>query len=187
MLRILFVALLVLAGAAGIQAKEVAGVSLAERIELAGQPLVLNGAGVRSKFFFDIYVGALYLPEPARDPETIYAMSGPKRVLMNIRYKALSKEKLVAAWTEGFEANLSRVELERLLVAIERFNALFTDVKQGDWLTVDLLSGQGVRVSLNGEVLGTVTEAALKSALLRIWLGDEPADEELKRALLGAG
>ncbi|NOX76798.1 MAG: chalcone isomerase, partial [Gammaproteobacteria bacterium] len=48
-------------------ALEVAKVNIPEQIKLADTTLTLNGAGIRSKFFFDIYVGALYLPQKTRD------------------------------------------------------------------------------------------------------------------------
>ncbi|MGL5395016.1 MAG: chalcone isomerase family protein, partial [Shewanella sp.] len=43
-------------------AKEVSGVQVADSITLDAQTLQLNGAGVRSKFFMDLYVGSLYVP-----------------------------------------------------------------------------------------------------------------------------
>ena len=57
-------------------------------------------------------------------------------------------------------------------------------VKEGDVIVLDL-SSTGTQVSLNGKVLGTVEGAAFNQALLRVWLGKEPVDEALKKAMLG--
>ncbi len=67
-----------------LQAREISGVKLPEQIELIKQNLPLNGAGIRSKFIFDIYSGALYLPKKTHNIKQILAMAGPKRVLMHI-------------------------------------------------------------------------------------------------------
>ncbi len=42
-------------------AAEVAGVKVDERIKLESSELVLNGAGLRTKAFFKVYVAGLYL------------------------------------------------------------------------------------------------------------------------------
>jgi hypothetical protein len=45
----------------------------------------------------------------------------------------------------------------------------------------------GTRVSLNGKELGKpIAGADFYRALLRVWLGDQPVQDSLKRALLGA-
>ena len=88
-----------------LSAKEIAGVTLPDEVALEGadKPLVLNGAGIREKFFVDVYVGALYLAEKTTDAETAIDAPGAKRVLMHFVYKEMSKEKLVDGWREGFE------------------------------------------------------------------------------------
>ena len=44
-----------------LQARIVSGVEIPEKLMINGSQLILNGAGVREKFFLDLYVGALYL------------------------------------------------------------------------------------------------------------------------------
>lgn len=170
-------------------AREVAGVHLDERIEVGpgATPLVLNGAGIRSKFFFKIYVGALYLPEPASEPDAILAMPGAKRVLMHFLYKEVDAEKLEATWREGFAANTSAEEHNALTERLDRFAAMFRTVKRGDRIRLDYLPETGTGVWLNDELQGTVRGEDFHRALLRIWLGDAPADNSLKAAMLGAG
>ena len=41
-------------------------------------------------------------------------------------------------------------------------------------------------LALNGEVRGLIEGADFGAAVFSIWLGDEPLDPKLKRALLGA-
>jgi len=46
-------------------------------------------------------------------------------------------------------------------------------------------TARGVTVAVNGEPRGDVPDAAFARALLRVWLGDHPADAALRRPLLG--
>ena len=56
--------------------------------------------------------------------------------------------------------------------------------KEGDTVAIDF-SADGISVSLNGEGRGKVPGAAFARALLKVWLGDKPADAGLKKAMLG--
>lgn len=173
-----------LLAAGGVPAAEVEGVTLPESVQLGGETLQLNGAGVRSKFFFDIYVGALYLPESTESAREAMAMPGPKRVLMHFLYSEVSREKLVDAWKEGFDANnpdaLRRAIAERL----ERFNAMFETVREGDVITMDYVPGKGTSVYYNDELKGSVPGDDFARALLRVFIGPNPPDSDLKRGML---
>ncbi len=168
-------------------AKEVAGVKLPATVALGADPppLVLNGAGVRSKFFVKVYVGALYLPARTTDAAAILRHSGPVAVHMHFLHSEVSKEKLVDAWNDGFSANLSAAQRERLQDRIDRFNALFRTARRGDVIRLEYLPGSGTRVVVNNEQQGTIEGEDFMQAWLGIWLGDKPADGDLRRAMLG--
>lgn len=170
-----------------LQARELAGVAIAEQIRTYQDdlPLTLNGAGLRRKFFVTIYVGALYLPEPARTTEEILALPGAKRLSMHFVYKEIAPDKLVPVWNEGFEKNLSAQQFRALRSRIANFNGLFPTLRKGDRIDLDILPGRGVQVWINGKQRGKVAGDDFSRALLRIWLGEHPADASLKRDLLG--
>ncbi|SHO48232.1 chalcone isomerase family protein [Desulfopila aestuarii] len=166
-------------------ALEVAGVSLAEKIQAAdGTELTLNGAGIRSKLFFKIYVAGLYLQNPAKDTTAVLADSGQKQMLMHFLYDKVEKDKLVAAWNEGFEGNLSKEALETLADRIGKFNAMFTDVKKDDTIVLEYIPEKGTSVTVAGEMKGVVEGKDFSDALFSIWLGKKPVTEDLKKALL---
>ncbi|NOY63573.1 MAG: hypothetical protein GXP10_10585 [Gammaproteobacteria bacterium] len=171
---------------AGGYAQEVAGVNVAEQIRLANTTLKLNGAGIRSKFFFDIYVGALSLPQKAEEAETAINMNGPKRILMHFLYKEVEKKKLVEGWNDGFENNHTREQLKPLKTELEAFNKLFVTVKRGDRIELDYLPETGTWVSINGQTKGNIPGENFYPALLKVWLGEDPADSDLKEAMLGS-
>ena len=167
-------------------ARDVAGVALPETITLGAKPLALNGAGIRSKFFIKVYVGALYLPSHTGDANAVLRQTGPVAMHMHFLHSEVSKEKLVKAWNEGFDTNLDAVERARLGGRIERFNELFRTAHKGDVIRLDYLPGTGTTVSINNESRGVIDGEDFMQAWLRIWLGQHPADADLKQGLLGA-
>jgi len=167
-------------------AAEVAGLRIPDQIHLHhdATPLQLNGAGVRRKLFFKIYVGALYLPAPARAAAAVLAMPGPKRVAMHFLYKEVSRKKLANGWRDGFENNLDAAVFRSLRDRLTRFNGLFRAVRRGDVIALDFLPDGSTEVWINNELQGRVRGRDFQRALLLVWLGDDPADEDLKQAML---
>lgn len=168
-------------------AYEIAGVDIPDTIELADSDsnLVLNGAGIREKFFLDIYVGALYLPSRTSDVDAILDDSGPASVLMHFLYSKVSKQKITDGWRDGLRANLTADELRAIRAALDKFNTLFLDVHKGDVVRIDYRPATGTAVSINGEWRGSVTGEAFFRALLKVWLGARPVSNPLKKAMLG--
>ncbi len=164
---------------------ELEGVHLPEQVVVAGRTLHLNGAGVRTKFFFDIYVGALYLERPMHRARAVLDDTGAKHVRMVFLYKEVGREKLVEGWRAGFEKNQSRQAMQALGERLAAFNRMFGDARRGDEIDFDLLPDGTTRVSVNGRERGRVRGRDFQRALLAVWLGAHPADDDLKRAMLG--
>jgi hypothetical protein len=182
-MRTLAICLTLLAGAAS--AREVEGVQVAESMSLGGAALKLNGVGLRRATVFNVkvYVGALYLPVPSSDPEAIVRADEPKCVWMRF-VRDVGKEKIMGAFHAGFERNVGAAAralepgLLRVAAAIPR------EMKKGMQLAISYLPGRGTTVvSPAGEV--TVEGKPLADAMLLTLLGTRPADETLKKALLG--
>jgi hypothetical protein len=183
-------ALLLALFAAPALAAEVAGVQVEERIKLETSELVLNGAGLRTKAFFKVYVAGLYLAAKKTSAEDVLALPGAKRVSMRLM-RDLSAKQLTDALDEGFRDNTPAAEQEplkgRLAELIAIMNAL-QSAKEGDVIALDWLPGTGTRVMLNSEPKGkAIFGEDFYRALLRIWLGENPVSGTLKKALLGQG
>lgn len=176
------------AGAGQAAAAQLAGVQLPERLRVAdGADLVLNGAGIRRKFFFKIYVGALYVPHKLTDPAALLAEDGPRAVLMHFVYGKVGPDRLAAAWREGFEDNTDREEFAALGERLARFSALFPTLREGDELQLVLRADGRTDVRLNGALRGSVPGRDFQRALLKVFVGEHPADADLKRGMLGGG
>ncbi|MCW9047988.1 MAG: chalcone isomerase family protein [Gammaproteobacteria bacterium] len=170
-----------------LMARDVAGISFSEQVSVDGveKQLSLNGAGIRYKFFFKIYVGALYLPAKQSNADVILKTPQANRVVMHFLYDEVEKEKLVNAWLDGFEDNLESAAFITLKDRLDKFNAMFSNLRKGDVVLLDYIPEQGTRVTIKGEQKGIIKGMDFNQALLSVWLGEEPVTEELKDAMLG--
>jgi len=183
-MRILILLCLLLV-ALPVHAKEIAGVMVQETVKTAdGTTLILNGAGIRTKFFFDIYIAELYMQHPSSSAEKVVADSGAKQIVMHFLYSEVSEEKLVDAWNEGFADNTGADVLSGLQGRIDQFNDFFVAVKKGDVITLAYSPNTGTTVTIAGVKKGVVEGKDFNDALLRIWLGKEPVTSSLKKKLL---
>ncbi len=164
---------------------KIAGVELADSYQLGGRSLTLNGAGVRSKFFFKIYIGALYTGKTSNKAAEMIADPGPRSMQMIMLYKEVEAKKITGGWTEGFRANVTDTEFKQLENRLQKFNALFPALHEGDIVHMDYTPESGTKLSINGEARGNIQGEDFFSALLKVWIGDHPADGKLKAGLLG--
>lgn len=171
----------------GLHAAEVAGVRVADSVKVGNNELVLNGAGLRSKLFIKVYVGALYVGQKAATPAAIYDSATPRRMVLRL-LRDLDADSLHSALDEGLRNNHTPAELSEMQAQAEQLAGIMKaigKVREGDTISIDF-SSEGVVVSQNGEVRGKVAGAGFAKALLKVWLGDKPADASLKKALLGS-
>lgn len=161
----------------------VAGVAVEPTVTVHGQTLNLNGAGVRSKFFVKVYVGALYASRKLPTAAAVFADPGSKLIRMSFVHSRVAKEKILAAFAEGFSNNTPQLAGQP---EVKEFLALFrNDFVSGDTVDLALASDGAVTVSHNGRMLGTISSALLGRGLLAIYFGDEPADKDLQAGMLG--
>ena len=176
-------------GSAWAQAVEVANVKYEPTLDLAGQKLVLNGAGIRYKFVVKVYTAGLYLTHKAGTTQEALAAPGPKRIHIQM-LREIDANELGKLFTKGMEANAPREEFVKSINGVLKLSEVFASRKQlnsGDNFSVDFVPGVGSTLLLNGKPLMSdpIKEPEFFTALLRIWLGDKPADDGLKDALLG--
>lgn len=171
----------------GLQAAEVAGISLDEKIRVGNSELVLNGAGLRSKVFIKVYVGALYVTQKSAAPAALLDAPGMRRMSLRL-LRDIDSDTLYAALRDGLKENNSEIDLLALKGSIEQFAEVMKKIghaRSGDTVAIDF-APDGVTVSFNGEVRGKVGSTPFARALLKVWLGDHPVDASLKKALLGS-
>jgi hypothetical protein len=167
---------------------DVAGVRFEESTELKGGKAQLNGAGIRYKAIFKVYAAGLYLTRKATTTEQVLAAPGPKRMTITM-LRDIDSSELGKLFSRGMEDNMDKASFSRLVPGVLRMSQIFSDNKKlnaGDSFAIDWVPGTGTVITLKGVQQGEAfKEPEFYSALLRIWLGPNPADWKLKEALLG--
>ena len=163
-------------------AQEVSGVSVPDNVSVEGTSLNYQGAGVRSKFFIDLYVGSLFTQTADKDVIKSQDLSA---IRLNIISGLITSEKMVTAITEGFDGatagNTAPISAE-----IAEFIGVFSEeIAKGDQFTLVSAPGKGLTTYKNNEKLSTINNEVFRQAVLSIWLGDSPADDDLKEDMLG--
>lgn len=165
-------------------AREVDEILLPPHITVAGIPLVLNGAGVRRYFLFDVYVGALYLEQRAATLQAVLAARTPKCIYLQF-LRDVSADRIAGTLREGLRANVDEATLARLRPRIERLRAAIPDLRAGDRVRLAFPTPARTQAWVNDELVADVPGREFQQAVLRFWLGKNPVDERLKQALLG--
>ncbi len=187
-LKKLLTVTLLLSSLSTAMAVELAGVKVEESMSLKGNPLILNGAGIRYKAIFKVYVASLYLGKKASTPEEVLAQPGAKHMSVTM-LRNIDANELGKLFSRGMEDNMPKAEFAKVIPSVLRMSQMFSDyknLKTGDSFTIDWLPGVGTIISIKGKPYGEpFKEPEFFNALLRIWLGPNPPDWKLKDALLG--
>lgn len=182
------IAILLLCVSVQAGALELGGAKLDDTVQVGNAPLVLNGAGVRSIFMFDMYVAGLYLSEKKHTAEAVFADAGAKRIALHVVVGEGETERFLHGFRKGIEKNRSEQEVAALRQRMDALDHMFDankTVKKNDVIAFDWLPGEGTRVSLNGAELGRIAGEDFYRALLSIWIGEKPVKDSLKQGLLG--
>jgi hypothetical protein len=170
------------------QAVEVGGVKFDDKARVGSSDLIANGAGLRKKAFFKVYALALYLPEKQGDAEVALSAKGGKRIAI-ILLRDLTAQQFVEALQDSVASNHSEVEMSALKERLKLFSDAMLSVgeaKSGTRVLIDWLPESGTQLTVNNQVKGKdIAGEDFYKALLRIWLGNKPIQDDLKQALLG--
>ncbi|MEW9897551.1 chalcone isomerase family protein [Chitinivorax sp. PXF-14] len=168
-------------------AAEVEGVEIAPQETVRGTDLQLNGAGLRASGAVKIYIAALYSKTTKAAAEEALAAPGPKRVQL-VLMRDLKANLLLAGLKDGLRLNGDPEMLQRLQPSIALLEDIFNrigDVRLGDRVSLDVGSDGSLELVRNGKVVDAVPGPDIGPAVLKIWLGEKPVNEDLKYALLG--
>jgi hypothetical protein len=169
-------------------AADVAGVTLEPSIQVSGATLMLNGAGLRRKLFFKVYAAGLYVAHTSMQAADLIAEPGPKRVAIHM-LRDVGADTFTDALREGIQKNHSEAQAAALEPRVKQLAAVMNEVgeaKEGMNISLDWIPGSGTAIVINGSARGApIAGEDFYRALLRIWIGEHPAQDDLKKALLG--
>jgi hypothetical protein len=187
-LRNLLIAVGLCWSTAAFAAVELSGIKVQDTITIADTKLQLNGAGIRYKGPFKVYVGDLYTTRPVKSLDELIAAPGPKRLSMTFLREMNSAEfgKLL---TRGMEDNVSKSELSKIIPGMIKMGDIFAANKSfspGDVCALEWDPAKGLSIWAKGKLQAEpFKDPAFFRALMSIWFGQSPADWKLKDQLLG--
>ena len=168
-------------------AVEVEGIKFDDKITVGASELVVNGAGVRSKFG-KRYAIALYLPAKTGDANAIIFSKSVKRIAITL-FKDASGNTFAEALSKGIENNSTESEMVALKERIKQWSATVIslgEIKAGSSILIDWVPGKGTQLSINGQTIGKeISGDDFYMALLKVWLGKDPVQNDVKQGLLG--
>ena len=185
MKKLLFIFLLCITSQS--HAFEISGVKLEDNLQLDKHQLVLNGAGMRSKFVVDVYVVGLYLSKKLNTAEAVLADTGPNRISIHL-VRDVSGKLFSDGLNISLLANQSEAEMKVLdpkVAKLLKFVSTVPELHKGEIVNLDYLPGFGTKILINGVDKGYIEGLDFNRALLKIWLGKKPVKRSVKQALLG--
>jgi hypothetical protein len=165
-------------------ADTLAGVTLPGTITVGNKTLVLNGMGVRSKFFVKVYVAGLYLEKKSADANAILQSDTAKRLVLQFVRSEVTREQMTEAFDEALKNNAPdkagtmQAEIGQFLKALETMH-------EKEQMVVTYLPGTGTTVTVSGKDKLTIPGQAFGQLVLSMWLGPKPPNGDLKSGLLG--
>ncbi len=164
---------------------EISGIRFEETAQVSGTTLKLKGAGLRKRAFFKVYAIGLYVAAPGSD---IISQTGPKRIDIHM-LRDVDAETFTRALVDGMAPNHGEAEMKALEPRIAQLSAIMAglkEAKEGMAIALDWQPGAGTIVTVDAKPGGKPIEGEdFYRALLRIWVGEQPVQDDLKKALLG--
>jgi hypothetical protein len=182
-LLFLFFAILIITSTC--YAKEVICTDMPDSIAAGNDVLVLNGAGIRTKFFIKAYAGGLYLKQKSGDANAIINADETMAVKLQIISTLITSKRMEENTREGFNKSTNG-NTAPYKDRIDTFISTFKDnIKPGDVYDIIYTPAEGTTVYKNKELKATAKGLDFKKVLFGIWLGDKPVNKELKAGMLG--
>lgn len=183
--KISFSLLLILSISTSVIAVTPGDVTLPSVCKIQEEQLVLNGWGIRSKYCFDLYVGGLYLKNKCNDGNKIINSDEPMAVKIEVISDLITSSRLEEGMRSEFEriteGNMNPYQ-DRLETLVKAFKE---DVKPGDTFDIIYKPGNGTSIYKNNQLQSRIQGHDFKKILFTSWIGDDPADNNLKKGMLG--
>jgi len=169
---------------------EVESITLPDTLVQNNDTLVLNGAGVRKKaLVLKIYVGGLYLKQKMTDADSIIMADENMNIRLVITSGRVSNSALINAIEEGFEITTDNNKAQYATQMKSLESLLSEKIAYNDTFDVSYQKENGIVMYKNSYPIGTVMDSKdnlkFKQDFFAIWLGDKPADRNLRDDMLG--
>jgi hypothetical protein len=161
----------------------------APQMQVAGTAVLLNGSGMRMKAgLFKLYELGLYTTRRVSTVPELMALQGPKR-LHFFALRELPSTELGRLFLKGMGENASKDKMTKHAASTTRLIEVFSGrskLMPGDNFAMEFVPGKGTTFYIAGQPQGApVGDDEFFTMVLSIWFGENPADNQLRDALLG--
>jgi hypothetical protein len=167
-------------------ALEIQGVSVPSTAQVGGEPLKLNGAGLRTFSLLmvpiKIYVASFYAPAALRSAASAMNSTGPLQFDFTF-LRDVSQSDVTKAWNSQFAQSVSYT-YPGYANDRDAFIAMFGALKNGGVEQVQFVGANTVLID-QGVPKGTVPGRDFQKSFLSLWFGSNPVSADLRSALLG--
>src|SRR5690554_1513715 len=160
----------------------VSGASFPTKMKISDQVVEYNGAGLRQKYFFNLYVAALYVPERTSNAQTIIDQNTESAIRIKLVSDKVTCDKFVETVKDGFAILSEGKASEKEIVDFMKIFSV--EFKSGDEVILIYKLESGVEVYMNGKYFGGVKGLEFKKVFWGIWLGKTPTNTSIKKAIL---
>ena len=160
------------------------GITFSDTYAAGKDKLVLNGGGVREKYWMDMYVACLYLTEKNKDANSIISANSSMAIRICIVSGLITSDRMIEAVEEGFKKSTGGKQAD-YKDKIDKFKKAFSDpIAKSDVFDI-VYTGEKLFIYKSGKLKTEIEGLDFKKAVFGIWLGKEPADSDLKEGMLG--
>lgn len=176
------------AGASFSATLDVGGIKIEDTLAIYNNTLLLNGAGVVATVKVPQYVAHIYAKKKFASLDALIASPGPKRLVLTA-VKEVDTGAIVKMFNRNLEASASKTDMAKLIPGLVNIGNIFKihkALKPGEVMTFDWIPITGFVIYIGGKMQGDpMRQPELFRAAMGVWMGDPPADTEVKSALLG--
>ena len=167
------------------QTRTVKGNAYADSAEVGGRTLILVGAGLRERWWFDVYTMGAYAESRICDPQALVSADEVKSLRIDL-LRDVDAESMAGALEDAFEKNLPTDEPPSLRSQIDTFLDYFEkDLEKGDSMELTYVPGLGTTLIQNREQQGaTMPGKAFVDLLWRSYFSSATCCSGLKEQIL---
>jgi len=168
---------------------KIANFEIPEEIVLNNKKLKLNGAAMRTKFFINTYIIALYSEKPIYNEEEAIYSSIPRCLRMLITTPLATPSAVSQNIGSGLKEGMNEKEYKKLQPTLEEIKSIIEKTNTGykDYIDNFYDSDKSFSYLKNGTLLGKSEDTngqIFAEAIFNLYFGKKPKDNKIKKALL---
>ena len=167
------------------QTQTVNGNLYSETVEVAGRTLTLVGAGLRERWWFDIYTMGAYVESHTCNPRRLISVDEVKFIRIDL-LRDVEAKSMARALKDAFEKNLPTEARSNVRLQINTALGYFKkDLEKGDSMELTYVPGVGTAIMQNSEQQGaTISGKRVSDVLWNSYFSSATCCSGLKKRIL---